>query len=330
MKKILLLLFFMLLLSYIGLRTSSHIYHIQNEDFTTVLDLLKSNFLFILLLNLMIYGLEMLRLRLIGYAVDLKITWKDCFGAVALNILFAWITPGAILGAPALAYFLYLKKFPLAESITIAFVRSFSIIFVSALTTIFIYSFHLQELVVNPVLIEKVFYVLTALGIYISLIVILSFLPERIRGKVKFIKNITNQIQKFLLKGKLLLFPILFLGLIINFLLVAFIPYASAGYYENISPLIFQTLLFLSYLLLMPTPGASGLAEVGAPAFFSNVIPVEEMITTVTAMRISTIGLQILIGTFFMFYFFRRNISFYEIKKFKDLKMKTSVDDSHN
>src|SRR5690606_30687427 len=114
-----------------------------------------------------------------------------------------------------------------------------------------------------------------------------------------------------------------------NFLLVSFIPLATQKYYADVTPLVAQTLLFLSYLLLMPTPGASGLAELGAPAFFSQAIPLQEMISTVSATRISTIGLQICIGAIFMVFFFRQNISLSELFEFKKSKMKTSEDDSH-
>ncbi len=329
MKKIIYLLILMVVLSYLGQTLSAHFYQFENHSFDSVLSLLKNNLLFILIVNFVIYTLEMLRLHLIGRAFDLTLNWKDCFGAVSLNILFAWITPGAILGAPALAYYLFRKGHPLAESITIAFIRSFSIIFVSAITTILVYSFNLQEVVVNPALIDKIFYVLTVLAIYISSIVAFSYLPLRIRKKVKYVESITNQVRKFLSKGKLLLLPILGLGFFINFFLVSFIPFSTSGYYDHLTPLISQTMLFLSYLLLMPTPGASGLAEIGAPAFFSQKIPLQEMISIVTAMRISTIGIQIFIGTLFMFFFFKRNISFSELSEFKKSKMKTSAGGSH-
>lgn len=329
MKKISFLFLVMLALSYGGQKISSYIYQFQGDSFQSVITLLHNHIPFIIFVNVLIYCLEMVRLRLIGMAFDLKIRWKDCLGAVALNILFAWITPGAILGAPALAYFLYRKSYPLAESITIAFIRSFSIIFVSALTTIVIHSLHLQELVVNPELLEKIFYVLTFLAIYIASLVGISYLPTKFRDKFTLVKNVTKQIRTFISQGKMLIVPVLFCGLLINFLLVSFIPYITQKYYGELTPLISQTLLFLSYILLMPTPGASGLAEVGAPAFFSRDIPLQEIISVVTAMRISTIGLQVTLGAVFMVFIFRKNISLSELLEFKKSKMKTSEADSH-
>ena len=67
----------------------------------------------------------------------------------------------------------------------------------------------------------------------------------------------------------------------------------------------------------MPTPGASGLAEIGAPMFYGKEMSLDNIISIVTAMRISVIGTQVAIGVIFMFYFFRRNLSFDELKNFK-------------
>lgn len=329
MRKILFLFVLMLILSYGGQKLSSYVYQFQGDNFQSVLNLLKDHLIFILLINLFIYCLEMVRIRLIGKAFNLNIQWKDCFGAVALNILFAWITPAAILGAPALAYFLFRKNYPLAESITIAFIRSFSIIFVSAITTIVIHSLNLQNVVLNPALLEKIFYVLLLLAVYISTLIAIAYLPVKYRDKFVLVKNITRQIRTFVTNGKLVILPLLLCGLLINFLLVSFIPLIAQKYYGELLPLIAQTLLFLSYLLLMPTPGASGLAELGAPAFFSADIPLQEMISIVSAMRISTIGLQVTIGAIFMVFFFRRNISLAELFAFKKSKMKTSASGSH-
>ncbi|MFP5387457.1 MAG: YbhN family protein [Bacteriovoracia bacterium] len=327
MKKVLLLLLAMLVLTYVGQGLSSYLYKFESISFLKSLTLVGDNFVFVIFSNFALYCLEMARLSLIGRALSMRISFKDCFGAISLNILFAWITPAAILGAPAMAYYLYKRGHNLAGSITVAFVRSFSIIFVSAVTTIAIYSFDLQGPVENKALQEKIFFVLTGFAIYIAGLVFISYLPEKYLNKVKYLTAITSQIRAFFSNGKIIILPVLFLGLIINFTLVSFIPFVERNYYADYGPLISQTFLFLSYMLLMPTPGASGLAEVGAPMFFSTHIPVSEIIAAVTAMRISTIGVQVLVGLVFMSYFYKRNFSLQELMNFKKTKMKTSSGD---
>lgn len=317
-KKTVGLIIVMVILSYLGQIISERLYSFDANNFSSVFDLILSHLPFILLCNLCMYGLDMLRLSLIGKALRIKLTWMDSFGAVAMNVLFGWLSPMAILGAPAMAYFLYKRGYPLAESITASFVRSFSIILVSALSTITIYGFHLQGNVTNVILQEKIFQILSFIAVYIFTLVFLSFYPLAPLKKIKALEKVTSQIRTFLTNGKFYLLPILLVTLVNNFLLVSFIPYTTAHYFKEFSEIISQTMLFLSYMLLMPTPGASGLAEVGAPQFFQGVIPVQETVTTVMAMRVSTISLQIAVGIVFMIFFMKSGLSFTELQKFKE------------
>jgi hypothetical protein len=241
----------------------------------------------------------------------------DNFGATSLNLLFGWLSPAAILGAPAMAYFLYKRGYPLVISLTMAFVRSFSIIFISAITTVVIYGLGLQGEAQNLVLQEKIFFILTGIAIYISTLVLLSFIPNPLVKRSKVVEKITSQIKIFLTSGKLYILPILLMTLMTNFLMVCFIPYAFSNFYERISTLISQTMLFLSYTLLMPTPGASGLAEVGAPMYFQGRVPIGEIVSTVTAMRISNISFQVVVGLFCLFFLMKDQMTFSDLKAFK-------------
>ena len=310
MKKIILLIIVMVVLSYLGQTLAARLYSFEKESFTNSLMLIKDHLGFVVLTNILLYLLDMFRLSLIGRALKIKFSFKDAFGAISLNLLFGWISPMAILGAPAMAYFLHKRGYSLVESITVSFVRSFSIILVSALTTIVIYGFHLQGDVANIVLQEKIFQVLIGIALYIFSLIFLSFVPVPYLKNIKALNKVTAQIRLFLSEGKLLMLPIFMITLILNFLLVSFIPYVT-------SALIPQTLLFLSYMLLMPTPGASGLAEIGAPMFFQE-IPLNDIISTVTAMRISTISLQVIVGLVFMAFVMKGRLSFDDLKKFKE------------
>jgi uncharacterized membrane protein YbhN (UPF0104 family) len=316
-KKIVFLILVMLILSYLGQMISARIYLIETQSFLADLILIKNNFIFILGSNLLLYFLEMWRLDLIGKSLKLNFSKMDLFGSIALNLLFGWISPSAILGAPAMVYFLHKRGYSLAAAITASFVRSFTIILVSALTTIVIFSGHYQGTVANIVLQQKIFQVLIFIAIYISSLIALSFSSFAFIKKINFLVKITTQIRIFIIGSKFLIVPIILMTLAMNFILVSFIPFLLAHYYSQMAPLIAQTYLFLSYLLLMPTPGATGLAEVGAPMFFQGVVPVNEVISTVTAMRISTISLQVTVGVLFMIFFLKDNITFAELKKFK-------------
>lgn len=317
MRKVFFLIALMIVLTVIGDRVGHVIYGVKLDSLSSSFGLIKSNLFFLLSVNLILYLLDMLRMRLIGKAFGLEFSSKDCFGGVALNLLFGWISPMAIFGAPAMAFFLYKRGYPLVESITVSFIRSFSIILVSAFTTITIFSFNLQGEVHNALLQEKVFWVLCGIGTYISSFIVISFLPLHIRKKVKIIHKVTDQIRTFLHQGKIYILPILVLTLILNFLLVSFMMYEGASFYQNLLHLWGQVMLFLSYILLMPTPGASGLAEVGAPLIFSSEIPSGHMMTMVTAMRVSLIGIQVLVGMIFMTIILKQKITLDDLKQFK-------------
>ena len=317
MKKILLLVTATVVLMILGDRISGTIYQFQAHSMIQSYYLIWDNLPFILAVNLLLYLLDMFRMKLIGKIFNLDFKWQECFGGVALNLLFGWVSPMAILGAPAMALYYYKKGYPLVESISVSFVRSFAIILTSALTTITIFSFKIQGPIQNIMLQEKVFQVLTGIAIYFGVLIVLSYLPFEFIKRIKILDKILVQIRFLMTNGKTLMIPILLVTLVLNFLLVSFIMYAGSHYYSGMSTLLGQIMLFLSYMLLMPTPGASGLAEVGAPMIFSGEIPMGDMISIVSAMRISTIGIQVALGILFIVLVFKQNLTIEEIKQFK-------------
>jgi uncharacterized membrane protein YbhN (UPF0104 family) len=317
MKKIGILVAITLILTILGDRASSALYQFQSNSFGRTLELIQHNFIFILITNILLYSLDMLRMKLIGKIFKQDFTWMDCFGGVSLNLLFGWISPMAILGAPAMAWYLFKKGYPLVESISVSFVRSFSIILTSALTTIFIFTFNIQGQIHNAVLQEKVFQVLTGIAIYITALFVLSYLPFPFIKNINVLDKITSQIRLLIRNGKFIMIPVFILTLALNFTLVSFIMYEGSNYHSQYTHLFGQVMLFLSYMLLMPTPGASGLAEVGAPMIFSAEIPRGDIISIVTAMRISTIGIQVTFGLIFIAFVLKQKISVDDIKLFK-------------
>jgi uncharacterized membrane protein YbhN (UPF0104 family) len=317
-KKMIFLLALMMILSYLGQVLSARFYSFELQSFYFTMDLIRKNSVFILFTQMALYLLDMIRLKCIGAALKIKFSLKETFGAVSLNLLFGWLSPAAVLGAPAMAYYLHKRGHPLRESICIAFVRSFSIITVSAISTIFITTFKLQGHVINVVLQEKTFQVLELIALYMTILVFFSFYPIPILKKFKSIEIVTFQIKDFLTEGKVFLVPILFLTLLMNIILVSFLPYRMAPIYPELTPLIAQSLLFLSFMLLMPTPGASGFAEIGAPLFFQGAVSKAEILSNVSAMRVSTISLQVAVGLLFMIFMMREKFTLKELKKFQN------------
>lgn len=318
MKTVFGLILFFVILTFAGENLSAFLYQVNSHSFENTLHLMGSNILFFIGTCFVMYLLDMLRLKLIGKIFSLNLSWQECFGGVCLNLFFGWISPMAILGAPATAFYLCRRGYPVVTSISVSFARSFVIIFTSAITTMVIYLGKFQGVTNNPVLQEKVFWVLTVIGIYILSLIVLSYVPLNLVKKNKFLNNLTEQIRIVFANGTRFLIPLIFISLILNFMLVSFIFYKGAGYFPgNESEFLGQVMIFLSYMLLMPTPGASGLAEVGAPLIFSHQIPQHMIISIVTASRFTLIGLQIFVGLCYMSFILKEKFTLDELKKFR-------------
>lgn len=315
MRKIIFLLLITLVLSFIGQKLFSKFYSLENQDFTHVWELVKTHALYIVACNVSILILEVARLKLIGRTLQTKLSAKDAFGAVALNLLFGWTTPLGILGAPALAFYLHRRRVALAESITIAFARSFSNIVVSAISTTVVVRF-LNEGAITPDLQEKLSYFMLILGSYLTLLVTLAYAPESFTDRWTWVSKSSSQIRRFFTQGKLLFLPILLLAFIINFSTVSLIPLAIKDHYADILIPIKQTVIFLSYIQLMPVPGASGLAEFGAPMIYTAVSK-GELNTVVSAMRASMIFVQVMVGFIFAVVELRGSISLEALSEFR-------------
>jgi uncharacterized membrane protein YbhN (UPF0104 family) len=315
MKKILLLLLMTVVLSFVGQILFSKFYSLENQNFSDIVALIKHHAVYIVFCNLGILALEVVRLKLIGQTLRLKLSIKDAFGAVALNLLFGWTTPLGILGAPALAFYLHHRGVAVAESITVAFARSFSNIVVSAISTTVVVRF-MNDGAITPDLQEKLSYFLLLIGTYLGLLIALAFAPESFTSRWRLVSKSSAQIRQFFTQGKLLFVPILILAFIINFSTVSLIPLAIKSHYTDAMIPIKQTIVFLTYIQLMPIPGASGLAEFGAPMIYSSV-PKAELNTVVSAMRAAMIFVQVMVGFIFAAVELRGAISLEALRDFR-------------
>lgn len=318
MKTVFALILFFVVLTFAGENLSAFLYQVNSHSFSNTFELMGSNLPFFIGTCFLMYAFDMARLKIIGKIFKLNLSWQECFGGVCLNLFFGWISPMAILGAPATAYYLFKRGYPAVTSISISFVRSFIIIFTSALTTMVIYLGKFQGEMSNPVLQEKVFYVLTLIGIYILSLIVLAYIPLKVVKQNKFLNHLTEQIRMLFMNGSKYLLPLFILTIILNFLLVSFIYFKGTTFFPgNESEFLGQVMLFLSYMLLMPTPGASGLAEIGAPLIFSSQIPQHMIISIVTASRFTLIGLQIFVGFCYMSFILKERFTLDELKKFR-------------
>ena len=302
----------------IGHKFSGTVYNFSAPTFQQTLDVLIGNAGFIFLSNVAYFIFDLIRQYIIGRVFNIRLKFSECFGSISLNMLFAWITPGAYLGSPASAFFLYKRGYSAVDSLSIAALRSFSIIIASAISTFIIYYFNMAWKNVNAMALSGVVNILGLIMLYFLVVSIFSFLPQKYLARFTVIQKTAYQVQLILRSGKNLLLPILGLSLFLNFLLVSLIIYAGLPEDNDPVALISSGMLFQSYLLLMPTPGAAGLAEISGPLFFSGLISEGHIISLVSAMRVSTIGIQVSVGLIFMIVVFKKFVSTKEIKKIRE------------
>ncbi len=323
MKKIIFIIF-ILGIALIGSPYFANFLYKSEIQFLSSIDLICDNIFIVILINLSFYLLEIIRFKLFANILNLKISFLDSFNSIAVNLFFGWLTPSAFLGAPASAYYLYKRGINLYEALIISFIRSFTIILTSSFTTIAIFSLNLQGSSHNTEYRDLMLKVLIGLAIYIIFLILICFLPEKWLIKIPTIFKTTQKLKLFFKNG-IKFFPlVLGLSLATNFLLVGFIFYIGLNYTNNITELVSQTYLFLSYLLLAPSPGATGLAEVGGPLFFSQSIPLDQIVSGISSMRISTFLFQMVLGLVTMFFIIKKPFDLETLKAFKNKSTKNS------
>ncbi len=293
-------------------------------QFYSSINLIQDHLFIILIFNMAFYLFEILRFKLFANILNIKLSFIDSFNSIAVNLFFGWLTPSAFLGAPASAYYLYKRGISLHEALIISFIRSFTIILTSSLTTIIIFASNLQGSSHNPEYRDLMLKILIGLALYIGTLILICFLPEKWLIKIPTIFKTTQKLKLFFKNG-IKFFPlVLGLSLATNFLLVGFIFYLGLNYTNNVTELVSQTYLFLSYLLLAPSPGATGLAEIGGPLFFSQSIPLDQIVSGISSMRISTFLFQMVIGLVTIVFIIKKPFDLETLKAFKDKSTKNS------
>ncbi len=254
--------------------------------------------------------IDALRVILIGKAINERVSLVVALKMVAANFFFAWISPGQFLGAPAAAYSLNKNGISSESSITIASGRSISIVITSISTAIIILYSGIAPIGLNEnlLLYLKGFFSLVVVSLLL-LITLVVFRLERYLPKVlhknKYIGICIRAIGKaslFYKSGKKYILPISILSLLFNITFVGILIYFSFKYNVDLSKAIAMPVLYLTSLLLAPTPGGAGVAEATAVAFFPAPFNPSQAIMAVLVFRSFTFIFQLMIGFSFLFF----------------------------
>ena len=243
------------------------------------------------------------RLRYITGAMGKEITWKGSFYFTMGGLAFGAMTPMQVGGIPFQLYVCWREKISLPEGTAAVFTRGLLSALVLPILMPFIYYYY-RHYMTSGVMNALVKYLIIFYGVFAVVFVFLltqtSLLEHKfgnkVKGIVKFKEVFTNEFMKrkkvflkayittfFSLSFYFLTTPLLILGLGIK-----------APFFEGT---ILQ--IVMTYAVnFLPTPAASGLAEVGALAVFGHLMPKSVLGVFVMLWRFFTSYLGIIVGAF--------------------------------
>ena len=267
-----------------------------------------------------------LRLKILVNTIGDKISILDSIIVYLGGSFVSFVTPFASGGGPFQVYFLHKKGVNIGRSSTVIVIQFvLRLFFFGTLTPIFFIFFNWA---ISPGAIPNyIFYTAFGFGILISIAIILFTLVPEIMNKIirvileidklkKFIKN-NGKAKRYLVKARRELREFreslkilvnnkrrLFLAALCTvaywslMFLVMPLVLKGLGIEPNfLRAFIMQTIIYL-ILPYLPTPGASGFAEVGFASLFVAFIP-KNMIGLVTfGWRLYTFYLILLVGGF--------------------------------
>jgi uncharacterized protein (TIRG00374 family) len=306
-SKVFLLLALFVVITLVGIKFAANFSDLELSQTLATLNFTWTHFFIILGFNVFIYFFESLRYYFLGLAFGEKLPIKTCLEAVTATLLFAWLTPGSALGAPAGAYILHKRKIETPRAIAIAMGRSGSLTF-TTITIAVLIIFSGIELPFEQGILLNLIYLVTAL-FFITLLaqIIMCFTPYReyLKSDHKIIKGFVGLLDNlsYLIKNaKLLLIPVMFCSFMVNFLFACPLIFYSLHFnVESITAFAYP-LLYFSYSMFLPTPGGSALAEVSAAKFFTAPITPSQALAMVIISRLFTYIFQIIIGVVYLFY----------------------------
>lgn len=298
---------------------------IDMEALDKLIDKIKYRYLFymlgIMFANWFFAGL---RLKFLVNTIGDKITLLDSIIVYLGGSFVSFVTPFASGGGPYQVYFLHKKGVNVGKSSTVVVIQFvLRLFFFGTLTPIFLIFFNKH--ISAGAIPNYLFYLAFGMGMVVSTaIIILTLIPKvmdklieiilRINKLKKFVKN-SYKAKKYLVKAKreleefresllilsnnkFKLFIAALLTIIYWSLIFLIMPMILKGMGLNpdfTKAYIIQTIIYL-ILPYLPTPGASGFAEVGAASLFLGFIP-KSLVGIVTfGWRLYTFYLVLLVG----------------------------------
>jgi glycosyltransferase 2 family protein len=277
-------------------------------------------------LALAIVAAEMHRLVVIGRVMGVRVGAWASFDATIANNLLSWLTPGGALGEPAAIYMLGRHGVPLDGALLISFGK-----LATSLAFILVLSFLLLALGFGPAIAPWAFIPLvTAIGcsvLLMGLLVLGAFWPAATTrliteietwlshrsisqrpGPARLISTLAatargavDRLSTFRRGGargslSILTSHILYYGAYVGLIVALALMFGA----RSTAALVPVAVIYLGFLYIAPTPGASGLAEASAVVFFGSMVPEGNAFVVVVLFRALTCYLHVLFGVVYL------------------------------
>ena len=301
---------------------------IDREALQNIMRDIEPVYLFLALIILFLRWLAAsLLLKTLVSAVGDKIPLYDAVKIYLSGAFIANVTPFASGGGPFQIFFLHKKGVNIGSSSVVIIVQLLlRIFFFGSAALIFLIFFN--DLVSRGYIPAGIFYTAFGGGLLVSLFIVLfTLLPrtaEKILQMIFSIKKIrllvkrSYKIKRFLVKARKELREFrrslefigarkgyLLLGVLLTvlnwsllFLLLPVILYGLGGGAHFFQAYVMQTIFYL-IIPFMPTPGASGIAEIGFASLFVSFIPGSLVGLVLFGWRLFSFYIVLLVGGYF-------------------------------
>jgi uncharacterized membrane protein YbhN (UPF0104 family) len=295
-----------------------YVFSKQSEHFFTLLEsahFSALNWFLALLITFLIYIVDASRYWVFSRALNVTLPFGICIQTSFVNFLFAWISPGAVLGAPAASAVISQRKVSVENSLLICLGKSLSGSVVILTATFLLLAIHAPQFqsTWTHMLLKGIaasyapLLILVLLGLVKPQSTLRFF--ERKRSQASGVVQkiwyaffqMTEKMAHLIRNGRRYFFAACFLGLCYMGLLslLAIICLSEYGAPTTFASRVLSA-LFAAFNYLMPTPAGAGLAESASLDFFGGVLNSSSIVLAVMTFRIWAFYFQILLGVCYL------------------------------
>ncbi len=258
----------------------------------------------------LLHTFDNLRLFILSRAVGVKYSFLYGYAVSLANTFAATVTPAHIGGEAMAIYLIARKGVSIPKTMSIVTMKTISgmSFFILALPVTVMYLMDNKEIAYDILKLLGGVFILTGI-VYIAFI---RFFKKNQHLREDFITSLKRAVLRYyitlkiyaLRRRKVLLLAVLYSSLLyISFLMIAPTLLKAFGSDQSFIDLAYQQLGLLYAIFISPTPGGSGVGEIGALSTFSAFLPVYQLGVFAILWRLISQYMSALLGGIILFVF---------------------------